>query len=118
MGKRISLCMNVAGFLRNNRFPQHFVGVFSDNGRTLTPVEAHDFLLGEVAKGHKVIPCSAECGNPCQHASSGCTGFDYSGGGCPGREVPDPEPRPCPHSSRCDCVGACKYGFPGNGATS
>jgi hypothetical protein len=81
------LCMSVDGFLRNNRFPRDFVDVFrAPDGHTMDPHEARAFLRLELHKGHKVIPCSAECGNPCQHADRGCTGFDYAGKGCPGRE--------------------------------
>ena len=79
------MCMNIDGFVRNNRFPQGYSQMFSENGRTLSASEARTFLALEKAKGRKVIPCSAECGNPCKHADNGCTGFDYSGGGCPGR---------------------------------
>lgn len=87
MTRTIGLCMNVEGFMRNNRFPQDYRGVFqNDDGRTLDPHAARAFLRLELHKGHKVIPCNAECGNPCQHADRGCAGFDYAGGGCPGRE--------------------------------
>lgn len=58
--RRYSICMNIEGFLRTER-----------------------------AKGHKVIPCSGECGNPCKQP--GCKGFDYTGGGCPGYEITDEE---------------------------
>jgi hypothetical protein len=90
MSTRYFMCMNIAGFMRNNRFPSGYEGMFNDNGRTLTPYEAHEHLLGEVAKGRKVIPCSGECGNPCKHADKGCTGFEYQGGGCPGYNIPEP----------------------------
>ena len=84
--RAITMCMNVDGFIRNNRFPNGYEGVFErDDGTPLSPAEARTFLAIEKSKGHKVIPCSSSCGNPCGHARDGCTGFDYSGGGCPGR---------------------------------
>ena len=86
--KRFSLCMDIDGFVRNNRFPRDYRNLFRDDtGRTLSPEEARAQLAIEKAKGREVIPMSAECGNPCQHASNGCTGFDYAGKGCPGRYI-------------------------------
>lgn len=83
-----SMCMNVKGFLKNAKYPRGYKDVFiDDDERTLSPAEARDFLLAELEKGRQVIPCSGECGNPCKHADKGCTGFDYSGGGCPGRNT-------------------------------
>jgi hypothetical protein len=85
-GRTYSMCMNVEGFLRNSKFPQDFRGMFrADDGRQFSPHEARDHLRLELHKGHKVIPCDNECGNPCKRAERGCTGFDYAGGGCPGR---------------------------------
>jgi hypothetical protein len=83
--KRHSLSMNIDGFIRNCRYPRDYNVFEDDDGRPLTPAEARTFLALEKAKGRKVIPCSSECGNPCKHADNGCTGFDYAGGGCPGR---------------------------------
>lgn len=80
-----SMSMNVEGFMRNNRYPKGYDIFQRDDGTPLAPQKARAFLHGELAKGRKVIPCSSECGNPCGHANNGCTGFDYSGGGCPGR---------------------------------
>jgi hypothetical protein len=84
-GRTISLSLDIDGFIRNARFPNGYKNMFSEDGVTLTPAEARTFLAMEKAKGRKVIPCSGECGNPCKHADNGCTGFDYQGGGCPGR---------------------------------
>lgn len=84
-GKTYSLCMNVDGFMRNNKYPRGYDIFQHDDGREMSPAEALQFLALEKAKGRKVIPCSAECGNPCKHADNGCTGFDYGGTGCPGR---------------------------------
>lgn len=83
--KTYSLCMNVEGFLKQNAFPDGYDIFQQDDGTPLSPAEALAFLEIENAMGHKVIPCSAECGNPCKHSDNGCTGFDYGGGGCPGR---------------------------------
>lgn len=83
--RTISLCMNIDGFIRNAPYPGGYKGLFVEDGKTLTPAEARTFLALEKAKGRVVIPCSSECGNPCKHSDNGCTGFDYSGGGCPGR---------------------------------
>lgn len=88
--KRMFMCMNIAGFMRNERFPGGYEGVFqTDEGVPLNAREAHDYLISELAKGRKVIPTSAQCGSPCQHAGKGCAGFDYGGGGCPGFDIPD-----------------------------
>jgi hypothetical protein len=77
--------MNIDGFIRNNRYPRDYNVFQDDDGRELSRAEARTFLALEKAKGRVVIPCSSECRNPCQHADNGCTGFDYAGGGCPGR---------------------------------
>jgi len=84
---RRSMCMNVEGFLRNNRFPRDYDIFQEDDGREMSPAEALTYLQLEKAKGHKVIPVSAECRNPCTHADKGCEGFDYGGSGCPGYTV-------------------------------
>lgn len=84
--RRFSMSMNIDSFVQGSRYPSGYQGVFQrGDGRAMEPAEARTYLALEKAKGRNVIPCSAECGNPCQHAESGCTGFDYAGGGCPGR---------------------------------
>lgn len=83
--KTYSLSMNIDGFIRNNRYPRDYNVFQDDDGRELSPAEARTFLALEKAKGRVVIPCSSECGNPCQHSENGCSGFDYAGRGCPGR---------------------------------
>jgi hypothetical protein len=85
--KRISMCLDIEGFMKQTKFPRGYKDMFTDNGRTLTPEEARSFLFDELKKGRSVIPLSRECGNPCQHAANGCTGFDYNGGGCTGRYI-------------------------------
>lgn len=90
---RRHICLNVRGFLRNSKFPKDYRDMFEDdNGDTLSAYRARDFLLVHVAKGHVVIPCSHNCGNPCKQP--GCTGFDHAGGGCPGYPIDDTEPQP------------------------
>lgn len=73
--------LNVRGFIRNNRYPDGYRGVFRhDDGRSMTPDEAHDALLDELKKGREVIPLG-ECDN-----------FDYAGGGCQGHPEAIGEP--------------------------
>jgi hypothetical protein len=83
--RTISLCMNIEGFMRNSKYPNDYTFFEHDDGTPMSPEDALAFLALEKAKGHKVIPCSAECGNPCKHADNGCAGFDFDGKGCPGR---------------------------------
>ncbi len=86
--RTISLCLNIDGFVRNTRYPRDYDVFQKADGTLLSPAEARAFLLLEKARGRHVIPMSAECGNPCKHAGSGCTGFDYGErGGCPGRYI-------------------------------
>lgn len=85
--KTISICLDVDGFLRQNSFPDGYDIFQREDGTVLSPEEALTFLHMEKAMGHKVIPCSSECGNPCKHSDAGCTGFDYGGLGCPGRRA-------------------------------
>ena len=87
---RRSMCMSVEGFMRNNKYPRGYDVCQQDDGTEMSPAEALTDLQLEKAKGHKVIPVSAECRNPCTHAADGCQGFDYSGGGCPGYQIQAP----------------------------
>lgn len=87
---RRSMCMNVEGFMQSNRFPRGYDIFQHDDGKPMPPDEALAFLVAEKARGHKVIPVSAQCRNPCTHANKGCDGFDYAGGGCPGYAVAAP----------------------------
>lgn len=78
MSKTRHMCVDIRGFIRNNKFPHDYYGVFThDDGRLMKPAEAQDFLFECIAKGWKVIPCD-----------SACEGFDYQKG-CPGHEVPE-----------------------------
>ncbi len=92
MSRRISVCMNIRGFMRNNKFPKDYRGMFRrDDGVLLTPHEAREELLDRIAKGQHVMPVSPECGSPCMHADNGCKGFNFGeGGGCPGYAIPAP----------------------------
>lgn len=87
---RRSMCLSVEGFMRNNHYPRGYDIFSKDDGTPLAPHEALQFLTLEKAKGHKVIPCSKECGRPCPHEVDGCAGFDF-GGGCPGYEIAEPD---------------------------
>lgn len=73
--------------MRNNKFPEGYDIFENEDGTQMSPGAAFTYLNAQQAKGRKVIPFSAECGNPCKHES--CKGFDYQGGGCPGYLVND-----------------------------
>jgi|GEM_PF-1118885 len=64
------LTINVEGILRWNK---NMKGLFEDNGRPLSHLEAKKYLLECKAKGWRVIPMSGE---PCE-------GWSYQTG-CPG----------------------------------
>lgn len=86
MSNRIfHLSLNIAGFMQENKFPDGYDIFQRDDGTPMSPGAAFTYLNAEQAKGHKVIPCSSKCGNPC--AQTGCAGFDYQGGGCPGHPI-------------------------------
>ena len=78
--------LDIEGFVRSSTYPDDYIGLFRDaTGRSLTPAEARTKLTIDKARGHKVLQMSKECGAAlCPHATDGCSGFDYSGGGCPG----------------------------------
>jgi hypothetical protein len=68
------LCINVRGALLHFR-PSEWQGVVTrDDGTKLTITEIKEWLMDELAKGHRVIPL----GKPCE-------GFSYETG-CPGHE--------------------------------
>jgi hypothetical protein len=74
----VHLCLSVRGALMNWESYQWVGVVRDDSGRVLSPREFKEALLDELANGHEVIPYG-----------TACEGFDYSGGGCPGHDVPD-----------------------------
>lgn len=75
--KIVHMCLDVRGALMNWS-DREMRGVFQhDDGRSMTIREAKTFLMDEISKGHKVIPCSGDC-----------VGFDYQHG-CPGHPVED-----------------------------
>lgn len=82
--KTFHLSMHIDSFIAQSRYPDDYQNLMVQEGRDLTPAEARTFFALEKAKGRIVIPCSSECGNPCKHSDAGCTGFDHTGGGCPG----------------------------------
>lgn len=86
------MCMDVANFMRNERYPKGYDIFQKDDGTPLSPPEALAWLSMEKAKGRKVIPVSSKCGSPCPQAALGCTGFDYQGKGCPGHPSTRPHP--------------------------
>lgn len=93
--KTFGMSMNLQEFIKNNRYPRDYSGVFQDDtGRELSASEAASLITSEIAKGHVVIPASQECGNPCKHSVRGCTGFDHAGGGCPGRQTAEAGSKP------------------------
>lgn len=73
------MCQSVRGALLNWK-PRDYCNIRDADGRPMTPREVKAALLDHLAKGHEVIPF----GEPCE-------GFDYSGGGCPGHDVPEGE---------------------------
>lgn len=84
--RTVCLNLSVRGFLRNNRFPRDYKGVFTgDDGKALEPEAAREGLMDHLAAGRERIPVDATCANPCPRAGRGCTGFDFGAdGGCPG----------------------------------
>ena len=77
MSRMIHMCMDVRGALLNWS-DREMEGVFKhNNGRPMSAYEAKTFLMDEIAKGHKVIPCVP------------CDNFDYQTG-CGGHPVEEP----------------------------
>lgn len=71
--RTIHMCIDVRGLLLKS--DRHLEGWLSDDaGNLLSPRDARLALMGELLKGHEVIP-----------ASGACEGFDYKTG-CPGHE--------------------------------
>lgn len=78
------MCMSVRGVLRREKsyLRKALTWLLKDDGQPFASVaDLREALLDELAKGHEVIPMTRE---PCE-------GFDYSGGGCRGHDVPASE---------------------------
>ena len=73
MTRTFHMCLDVRGALMNWN-DREMKGVFKDNGRVLSVREAKEFLMDEIAKGHRVIPIGD------------CDTFDFETG-CPGHPV-------------------------------
>ena len=76
MHYKTHMCMDVRGALRNWKDSEWRGVMTDDDGKSLSPREAQDFLFDELARGHVVIPLGPVC-----------EGFDYSGHGCPSHEI-------------------------------
>ncbi len=76
MTKMYHLSLDIAGFMRNNRYPRDYNNMFEEKGRKLSPHEAHEMLLQAVREGKKLLPCDD------------CPTFDFQKG-CPGHEEPE-----------------------------
>lgn len=86
--RRYSSSMSIKGAINALRGQRTGPTMLCDaSGRNIPPAEAIAFLTCEQARGRNLMPMSRECGNPCQHADKGCTGYDHVKGGCPGYEV-------------------------------
>lgn len=85
------MCMNVEGAIKHHskQSPKKWSGAKS-HGRKICNEEFVRYLFTEHAKGRKVIPMHAKCGNPCEE-SDNCEGFDYVDAGCPGYQIKDGE---------------------------
>ena len=84
--RRHSLSISVRGLmvqLRTEAPDGDSVLQDADTKQVMTNSEALAYLAIQQAKGVHLIPCSADCTNPCKHAARGCTGFDPKKG-CPG----------------------------------
>lgn len=84
-GKIYSLSVGIDELIKTTPFPDGYIGLFTNDDGLMDPEAALAHLTIEKARGRRLIPVSAECGNPCQHQSNGCTGFDHIKSGCPGR---------------------------------
>lgn len=98
MSRTYYMNMSVRGAIRNTMGLRKNAKTYmtDDKGRPLSRDEAVSALMDELAKGRDVIPLESTCGNPCQRAHLGCTGFLYKDAaagkrGCPGYPTPDAE---------------------------
>lgn len=74
MNIRRHMCVSIAGFLRNAKYPQDFRHFTDDYGRTMNEREAEADLRRHLALGHKVLPAGS------------CDNFDYQTG-CRGHAI-------------------------------
>lgn len=65
------VCISVRGYVLGS--DHDLISLFQLQGRRLSPREARELLLEQLAQGREVLPIGPAC-----------EGFDYSGGGCPG----------------------------------
>jgi hypothetical protein len=86
MGRRYSVCVDVRWAMLQLK-PGEPTHMKNSEGEPMDAAEAGMRLTLHLMRGHKVLPLSRECNNPCEHEEAGCTGFDFAGGGCPGHEV-------------------------------
>lgn len=79
---RIHLALHVRDYLDTAPYPEGYENLLKGQDAA----GAFACLLLEKHRGHTVIPMSAACSpsTSCTHREQGCTGFDYTGGGCPG----------------------------------
>ena len=73
----IHTCVNIRGILNLYR-RKSMAGFIIDDDRYMSDIEARNYLLDHIEKGHKVLPMCDE---------DECPNFDYFGGGCPGHDV-------------------------------
>jgi len=73
-GRITHMCMNIAGCLRNNA-RRKITFIENDDGTPLSDCEARLHLQSLLAKGHKLMCCSADCDN-FDPFEKGCMGHD------------------------------------------
>lgn len=79
MSEVLHVCVDIRGLLKNTQFPAGYRNLLIDNdGETLNPEAARDYLMDCLAKGWKVLPMGE------------CPGFSYETG-CPGHACDDDE---------------------------
>ncbi|MNJ60112.1 hypothetical protein D3C77_558250 [compost metagenome] len=78
-GRTFHIHLSVRGALRDFSKRELKDLFHFEDGRNCTAAEAKEYLAECLAQGREVLPL----GTPCD-------GFDFSGGGCPGHEIPPP----------------------------
>ena len=76
--REFHLCMDIRNTLAGGT-DREFATMLLVNGKQLSARKAKEFLLDELAKGRKFLPCVP------------CDTFDYQTG-CPGHEMPSCQP--------------------------